>query len=98
MEQFLGSLVSYLVGLVARHPGAICLAILITGAASVLASALPAPEQIWPEKTGGGYFAYLTAYNALHIVALNWGRVFPWFRLQPNNSAKPAPPPGGSTP
>lgn len=57
---------------------------------SVLASALPDPEEIWPQKTGAHYFVYRTFYKALHTYCGNVGRIFKWMRLSTNGKANQA--------
>ena len=92
LQSVFGGLLTWAEGLVGKHPGIFILVLIGLVLISMLATALPKPEEIWPNKAGAGYFAYRTFWTCLHIIAGNFGRVFPWFRFQVNNSSGAAPP------
>jgi len=85
MEQILQSVFAF----VAAHPKTVVALIVGWWLLSILASAMPGPQEIWPERAGAAYFAYRTFHNILHGVAGSWGRVSGKLRIGAGNNPKP---------
>ena len=49
---------------------------------SALTSALPAPEEIWPEKSGRNYLLYKACFQFCHALAGSIGRFVDWARVK----------------